>query len=112
MMKKATSRLATLALCGALAVSGIGMLVVPAIAVGECSCEIVVHGSNCPLSQCTCDGVKTGQHSDECKLGRMNSIMTECVCDSSIHAPAILARGACWKARLQTLMRSKVPTPT
>ena len=77
--KKATARIVTLALCGALAVSGIAVLVVPAVALGECSCSIEVHGSNCPLSRCTCDGATTGAHAGGCPLAEVNADLTVCL---------------------------------
>ncbi len=95
--KKATARIVTLALCGALAVSGIAVLVVPAVALGECSCSIEVHGSNCPLSRCTCDGAITGAHAEGCPLAEVNADLTVCVCEPTTHAegcPRYLGEGA------------------
>ncbi len=73
------------ALCALLA-AGVGAAqLVPAVARGECTCEIAVHGSNCPLSQCTCEGKNTGEHTEACPLYSFAPELTECICQPDIH---------------------------
>lgn len=81
-----TKRWLALLLCGALALGGVAWQLVPAVAESECTCEIEVHGSNCPLSRCICDGVHTGEHTEDCALYGLNSDLTVCVCQPDIHA--------------------------
>ncbi len=73
-------------LCG-LMITGMGATqIIPAIAKGECTCEITVHGSNCPLSKCTCEGKTTGEHTEGCLLYNKSGDLTVCICEPDIHA--------------------------
>lgn len=74
-----------LALSGLLAAGGILCQIVPATAEQECTCQIQVHGSNCPLSLCTCEGLETGEHTEGCELYGKNSDLTACVCEPDVH---------------------------
>lgn len=83
-MKKARKWTALL-LSGVMA-AGVGAAqLVPADAEGECTCEITVHGSNCPLSRCTCQRTG-GVHAEDCPLGGMSEDLADCVCSPSVHA--------------------------
>ena len=84
-MKKAR-KVGGIFLCSLL-VGGIGAAqIVPAIAKGECTCEIGVHGSNCPLSQCICEEKEREEHGEECPLFGKSGELTRCVCEPDIHA--------------------------
>lgn len=59
----------------------------------ECTCEIVVHGSNCPLSRCTCGAAEAQRaHSDDvthaegCALYGLSADLTQCSCTADVHA--------------------------
>lgn len=83
-MKRGNRRRSALLLCGILAAGGILGQMVPVVAESECTCVIQVHGSNCPLSLCTCGG--SGEHAEDCALYGKNSDLAACVCVADIHA--------------------------
>lgn len=85
-MRKKTRKWTVILMCG-LMTAGVGAgQVIPAIAKSECTCEITVHGSNCPLWECTCEGLTTGEHTEGCALYGLAEDLTECVCEPSAHA--------------------------
>ncbi len=84
-------------ICTVLAVTVIASQVIVGLAEPECTCGIIVHGSNCPLSQCTCsaqeeymhahDGAVVVHHEEGCALYGVSEDLTQCVCQADIHAP-------------------------
>ena len=81
-----TKKWITFLLCGCMIV-GIGTAsIIPAIARNECTCEVMVHGSNCPLSRCSCEGGGNGNHTEGCQLYGKAGELTDCICEPSLHA--------------------------
>lgn len=81
-MKKQSRWMAFL-LCGVMAVGVGASQMLPTIAKPECSCKVEVHGSNCPLSKCTCG---REEHAEGCTLYGAAKELTTCICEPDVHA--------------------------
>lgn len=75
-----------LLLCGLITTALCVKLVIPATAEEECTCEVTVHGSNCPMSECICKAENNGQHQENCPLYMMSEDLTACICQIETHA--------------------------
>ena len=92
-----TKKLLSLVLSLCLVAGIVGTQLITGTAEPECTCEIVVHGSNCPLSQCTCSAVEAYKraydgdvhvhHEEGCPLYGLAEDLTQCTCEADIHAP-------------------------
>ncbi len=80
--------------CMILTVGVVGALFTVGLAKPECTCRIKVHGSNCPLSGCTCswksnhydEGRKADDHDKGCLLYGASADALQCVCEVDVHA--------------------------
>ncbi|WP_066688480.1 C40 family peptidase [Christensenella intestinihominis] len=76
-------RTLSVVVCAALALGVFLSLVVVGAAEPECTCKITVHGSNCPLSACTCGQL---EHEESCPLYGQPDELTHCGCAADTHA--------------------------
>lgn len=72
-------------LCAAMVLGIVGSQILTGIAEPECTCTVMVHGSNCPLSQCSCTGKETGEHAAGCPLFGKPAELLRCVCQADVH---------------------------
>ena len=82
-MIKKKNRWGAFLLCGIMAISIGAAQLIPTIAKPECSCKVEIHGSNCPLSKCTCS---QNEHTKDCPLYGAAKELTTCICEPDIHA--------------------------